>query len=79
MVTERKYTRKEFYVAFMNERAFAVSQNIPSLKASIKAIVDFTVYMHDALQYVLYSSIQFTCITIYNVLSKSKCWNGLVL
>ncbi len=24
MVTERKYTRKEFYIAFMNERAFAV-------------------------------------------------------
>jgi succinyl-CoA synthetase beta subunit len=25
MVTERKYTRKEFYIAFMNERAFSVS------------------------------------------------------
>ena len=24
MVTERKYTRKEFYIAFMNERAFSV-------------------------------------------------------
>lgn len=24
MVTERKYTRKEFYVAFTNERAFSV-------------------------------------------------------
>ena len=26
MVTERKYTRKEFYIAFMNERAFSVSE-----------------------------------------------------
>ena len=25
MVTERKYTRKEYYLAFMNERAFGVS------------------------------------------------------
>ena len=24
MITERKYTRKEYYLAFMNERAFAV-------------------------------------------------------
>ena len=24
MITERKYTRKEYYVAFTNERAFAV-------------------------------------------------------
>ena len=26
MITERKYTRKEYYLAFMNERAFSVSQ-----------------------------------------------------
>ena len=25
MITERKYTRKEYYLAFMNERAFSVS------------------------------------------------------
>ena len=25
LVTERKYTRKEYYLAFMNERAFSVS------------------------------------------------------
>jgi len=24
MITERKYTRKEFYIAFMNERKFSV-------------------------------------------------------
>ena len=24
MITERKYTRKEFYIAFMNERAYVV-------------------------------------------------------
>ena len=27
MITERKYTRKEYYLAFMNERAFSVSKH----------------------------------------------------
>ena len=28
MITERKYTRKEYYLAFMNERAFSVSHKV---------------------------------------------------
>ncbi len=31
MITERKFTRKEYYVAFMNERSFGVS---PFLKTT---------------------------------------------
>ena len=30
MITERKYTRKEYYLAFMNERAFSVSYFLPN-------------------------------------------------
>ena len=27
MITERKFTRKEYYIAFMNERSFGVSRD----------------------------------------------------
>ena len=35
MITERKYTRKEFYIAFMNERAFAGPVMIASSEGGV--------------------------------------------
>jgi hypothetical protein len=38
MITERKFTRKEYYVAFMNERSFGVS---PFIKPPLQAFVHY--------------------------------------
>merc|ERR1712088_944773 len=59
MVTERKYTRKEFYIAFMNERAFAGPVMIASSEGGVNieevaeknpdAIVQFPISINDGL------------------------------
>jgi hypothetical protein len=35
MITERKFTRKEYYVAFMNERSFGVSPFLKTTSSSL--------------------------------------------
>merc|ERR1712117_533327 len=59
MITERKYTRKEFYIAFMNERAFAGPVMIASSEGGVNieevaeknpdAIVKFPISINDGL------------------------------
>ena len=59
MITERKYTRKEFYVAFMNERAFAGPVMIASAEGGVNiedvaaknpdAIIKFPIDIHEGL------------------------------
>lgn len=59
MVTERKYTRKEFYVAFMNERSFSGPVMIASSEGGVNiedvaaknpnAIVKYPIDIHEGL------------------------------
>eukprot|EP00095_Tigriopus_kingsejongensis_P012756 snap_masked-scaffold30_size591359-processed-gene-2.8 protein:Tk12756 transcript:snap_masked-scaffold30_size591359-processed-gene-2.8-mRNA-1 annotation:"succinyl-coa synthetase beta chain" len=59
MVTERKYTRKEFYVAFMNERAYSGPVMIASAEGGVNiedvaeknpdAIIKFPIDIHKGL------------------------------